>query len=150
MLHNIAVNCIEAGNTDSSLILSIYIILSFSNHWCQDDEALEGDDLYADDSDAYYIMIRKPEELMPPSCLFDSLDRAEADRSVKRSQHTAHDYIHDCISFTLICIFDFHTNEAANVKLSAMNYTYSTPLCVSSIQSTHAGYSVLEVTVGPI
>ena len=38
--------------------------------------------MYADDSDAYYIMIRKPEELMPPSCLFDSLDRADADRSV--------------------------------------------------------------------
>ena len=46
----------------------------------QDDEALEGDDYGGDDSDAYYIMIRKPEELMPPSCLFDNLDRAEADR----------------------------------------------------------------------
>ncbi len=27
-------------------------------------------------------MFRKPEELMPPSCLFDRLDRGEADRSV--------------------------------------------------------------------
>ena len=32
--------------------------------------------------DPYYIMVRKPEELMPPSCLFDNLDRAEVDRSV--------------------------------------------------------------------
>ena len=46
----------------------------------QDDAALSGEE-FGDDSDGgYYIMVRKPEELMPPSCLFDNLDRAEADR----------------------------------------------------------------------
>ena len=36
--------------------------------------------MYPDDSDAYYIMIRKPEELLPPSCVFDRLERADAER----------------------------------------------------------------------
>lgn len=54
---------------------------------CQDDRALEGDDYGGDDNDPYYIMIRKPEELMPPSCLFDNLDRSEADRYVCRSSN---------------------------------------------------------------
>jgi hypothetical protein len=49
----------------------------------EDDAALEGDDYGGDDSDTYYIMIRKPEELMPPSCLFNNLDRAEADRLLR-------------------------------------------------------------------
>ena len=49
---------------------------------CQDDKALEGEDYGGDDNDTYYIMIRKPEELMPPSCLFNNLDRSEADRYV--------------------------------------------------------------------
>ena len=37
--------------------------------------------------DPYYIMVRKPEELMPPSCLFDNLDRSEVDRSVTCHMH---------------------------------------------------------------
>ena len=48
---------------------------------CQDDTALDGDDCNGDDG-GYYILVRRAEELMPPSCLFDKLDRAEADRCV--------------------------------------------------------------------
>ncbi len=39
-----------------------------------------GEGPYDGDSDAYYIMFRKPEELMPPCCVFDTLDRDEANR----------------------------------------------------------------------
>jgi hypothetical protein len=49
----------------------------------EDDKALDGEDYGGDDSDAYYVVFRKPEELMPPSCLFDNLDRAEADRLLR-------------------------------------------------------------------
>lgn len=38
------------------------------------------DDADEDDDGGYYIMFRKPEELMPESCLFDRLERSEADR----------------------------------------------------------------------
>jgi hypothetical protein len=33
-----------------------------------------------DDGDPYYIMIPKADELMPKECIFDRLDRAEADK----------------------------------------------------------------------
>lgn len=49
----------------------------------EDDGALSGEDYREDDSDAYYVVFRKPEEMMPPSCLFDNLDRAEADRLLR-------------------------------------------------------------------
>lgn len=44
------------------------------------DDGGDEDGPYEGDSDAYYIMFRKPEELMPPSCVFDTLDRDEANR----------------------------------------------------------------------
>ena len=47
------------------------------------DEEADGSD--SDDDGGYYIMFRKPDELMPPSCLFDQLERADADRSVTSS-----------------------------------------------------------------
>lgn len=43
----------------------------------------DDDDEEEDDDGGYYIMFRKPEELMPPSCLFDKLERQEADRLLK-------------------------------------------------------------------
>lgn len=52
------------------------------------------DEMFQDDGDAYYIMIRKPEELMPPSCVFDKLERADADKYA----HTTH---HIPVSFLL-------------------------------------------------
>ena len=42
-----------------------------------DDEDEDGDD-----GDPYYIMIPKADELMPKECIFDRLERAEADKWV--------------------------------------------------------------------
>lgn len=45
------------------------------------EESRDSEDSYqGDDPDAYYIMFRKPDELMPPSCVYNRLDRADADR----------------------------------------------------------------------
>ena len=56
--------------------------MCFSFH-PQDDYPEDDDDgPYEGDSDAYYILFRKPDELMPPSCVFDKLDRVDADRCV--------------------------------------------------------------------
>ena len=58
------------------LIRDVYICFS------QIDEK----DSYSEDDDddnedgGYYIMFRRPEELMPSSCVFDRLERGEADR----------------------------------------------------------------------
>ena len=66
----------------------ISIVLDRDLPRCQDDQALDGEDYGADDSDTYYVIFRKPEELMPPSCLFDNLDRSKADRYNYTPTHT--------------------------------------------------------------
>ena len=40
----------------------------------------DDDDDDGDDGDPYYIMIPKADELMPKECIFDRLERAEADK----------------------------------------------------------------------
>ena len=42
----------------------------------------DDDDNDDDDGDPYYIMIPKADELMPKECIFDRLERAEADKWV--------------------------------------------------------------------
>ena len=45
----------------------------------QDDGEFEGFDDDGEDN-PYYIMIPKADELMPKECIFDSLERADADK----------------------------------------------------------------------
>ena len=40
----------------------------------------DDDDADDDDGDPYYIMIPKADELMPKECIFDRLERADADK----------------------------------------------------------------------
>ena len=81
-----------AANSDTTLyshdpcrsILSWKVEISYS---CplfplQDDGNFnpDDDDDDGDDGDPYYIMIPKADELMPKECIFDRLERAEADK----------------------------------------------------------------------
>jgi len=44
------------------------------------DSNSDDDDDDNEEDGGYYIMFRRPEELMPNSCVFDRLERGEADR----------------------------------------------------------------------
>ena len=47
----------------------------------QDDTNFDpNDDEDGDDDTPYYIMIPKADELLPKECIFDSLERADADK----------------------------------------------------------------------
>jgi len=61
------------------LSLICWLYYGYIDHTLQDDAS--GEDTDSDDgSDAYYIMFRKSDELMPQSCVFEQLDRVDADK----------------------------------------------------------------------